>query len=514
MGETCIFGIDIGTQGTKTALYAQDGRLLAEAFRPSELLGSAEGHVEEDPERQLDSVCTTIRECLDKSGIEPETVCCLAIDGQMAGVIGVGKDGLAVTPYDSWLDTRCSVQVDRMKTQAGQAVLEKTGNAPSFNHGPKILWWKESHPKTFAAVEAFVQPGGYAAMRLCGLGSRSAFIDNTYLHFSGFADNASQVWDQGLCSEFGLDPDCLPRICAPTEIVGHLTPAMAARCGLRAGTPVAAGCGDTAASFLSCGAVAPGICVDVAGTASVFASTTDRFIPDRQSGIMGIGRSAIPGLWHPYAYINGGGMNILWFASQIAPGIATGGGSIESVDYDHLDCLVRGLAPELDDPYFVPHMEGRVAPNDAGIRGAWAGIKRSHGLARLYRAVLESVAFEYSIYLGAIRKLEPNLAITEMRITGGGVKSHSWNELKSDILGLPLLSVTGSGGAPMGAAMIAATAAGLMANPADIARSWLSYTPVAMPAGRAGESEMYRRRLERYNYLLQALSGFPAGRRE
>jgi len=514
MGDICIFGIDIGTQGTKTALYAQDGRLLAEAFRPSELLGSAAGRVEEDPERQFDSVCATIRECLDKSGIEPGTVGCLAIDGQMAGVIGVGKDGLAVTPYDSWLDTRCSVQVDRMKSQAGLAVLEKTGNAPSFNHGPKILWWKENQPEIFASIQAFVQPGGYAAMRLCGLGSASAFIDNTYLHFSGFADNAAEVWDQGLCREFGLDPACLPRICAPAEIVGHLTHAMAARCGLRAGTPVAAGCGDTAASFLSCGAVAPGICVDVAGTASVFASTTERFIPDRQSGIMGIGRSAIPGLWHPYAYINGGGMNILWFASQIAPGIATGGRSIGSVDYDDLDSLVRDLAPQLDDPYFVPHMEGRVAPNDAGIRGAWAGIKRSHGLDRLYRAVLESVAFEYSLYLEAIRKLEPELAITEMRITGGGVKSQSWNALKSDILGLPLLSVTGSGGAPMGAAMIAATAVGLVANPADLAGSWLSYEPVAMPAGRVGGAELYRQRLEQYKHLLQALCGFPAGRQQ
>ena len=39
-------------------------------------------------------------------------------------------------------------------------------------------------------------------------------------------------------------------------------------------------CGDTAASFLSCGAIRAGTCVDVAGTASVFAATTT---PSRSS---------------------------------------------------------------------------------------------------------------------------------------------------------------------------------------------------------------------------------------
>src|SRR5690242_11916516 len=62
-----------------------------------------------------------------------------------------------VTPYDSWLDTRCSAQITRMQIQAGNAVLRATGNAPSFNHGPKILWWQEERPSEYARIAKFIQ---------------------------------------------------------------------------------------------------------------------------------------------------------------------------------------------------------------------------------------------------------------------------------------------------------------------------------------------------------------------
>jgi xylulokinase len=96
-------------------------------------------------------------------------VAAIGIAGQMAGVIGLGADGRAVTPYDSWLDTRCGAQITRMRTEAGDAVLRATGNAPSFNHGPKILWWQSERPTDYAQIAKFVQPGGYVALRLCGL---------------------------------------------------------------------------------------------------------------------------------------------------------------------------------------------------------------------------------------------------------------------------------------------------------------------------------------------------------
>jgi xylulokinase len=497
-----VVGVDIGTQGTRAALHALDGALLAETEEPSNLVRPGPGMVEEDPERQFGSACRTIRGCLERASVDPARVAAVAIDGQMAGIIGVGADGRAVTPYDSWLDTRCAPCIDVMQRRAGRAILERTGNVPSINHGPKILWWRTERPDVYARVAAFVQPGGYAAMRLCGLPGARAFIDDTYLHFSGFARNADRCWDPALCAEFGVDPAKLPRIASPLEVVGQVTAEAARASGLRAGTPVAAGLGDTAASFLACGAVEPGICVDVAGTASVFAATVPRFMADVASGVLGCGRSAVPGLWHPYAYVNGGGLNLNWFVEQI--GQAAGDASSLAAAIERLGRKLAGLEPRLDDPYFIPHMEGRVMPSAPHMRGAWFGLTRAHGVPRLYRSVLEGVALEYALYRDAVLALHPGVALAELRATGGGSRDASWNGIKAEVLGMPLVAVQRGGGAPMGAALVAAAAVGAIADLASTARAWVKLGVPTRPTGE--HRALYRTRIARYGVLLGALA--------
>jgi len=299
----------------------------------------------------------------------------------MAGILGIGDDGRHVTPYDSWLDTRCSGEIARMKCEAGEEIIRKTGGPPSFNHGPKILWWKHQHPEVYRRIAAFVQPGAYAAMRLCALPAAEAFLDTSYLHFSGFADNVGSRWDADLCRTFGVAVAKLPRIVEPQTVVGGVAGPAASRCGLKAGTPVVAGCGDTAASFLACGATREGICVDVAGTASVFAATTRLFRADVEQGLLGWGRSATPGLWHPYAYINGGGMNVEWFAAEIAAASPRSAGVV-----DRLNRKAAKIAVSAEDPFFLPHLGGRVTPSRPKLRGCWAGLTWSHSAAHLYRA--------------------------------------------------------------------------------------------------------------------------------
>ena len=189
MQPTNLLGIDIGTQGTKAVLFDRRGRTLAAAFRKSRLHRPAPGVVEEDPEYQFKTVCQCIKSCVSQAGIAAATIAAVGIDGQMAGILGVGADGRHVTPYDSWLDTRCSNYIVQMQQQAGEEIIRRTGGPASFNHGPKILWWRQERPRTYEQIAAFVQPGGYAAMRLCAMDATAAFIDKSYLHFSGFADN-------------------------------------------------------------------------------------------------------------------------------------------------------------------------------------------------------------------------------------------------------------------------------------------------------------------------------------
>ncbi len=496
-----LLGLDIGTQGTKGLLVSEQGEQLSTAFRPSQLHRPGPGMVEEDPEQQLTAACEVIEECLGESNADPASVAAVGVAGQMAGVIGIGRDGRHVTPYDSWLDTRCGPYIVRMDEEAGEAIVRSAGCPPSFNHGPKMLWWRHERPEVFKEIRAFVQPGGYVAMRLCGLSAADAFIDHTYLHFSGFADNARAQWNTGLCEQFGLDPILLPHIVEPHRIIGKITASMAAQCSLKAGTPVVAGCGDTAASFLACGATAEGICVDVAGTASVFAATTSRYRPDVDRRILACGRSATPGLWHSYAYINGGGMNLEWFLREIA-----NRGRLEAEDalqYEDLERMAAKATANEDAPLFLPHLEGRVCPSDPNLRGAWVGLTRGTSLGALYRAVLESVALEYGIYQRATGALYPELEFRELRITGGGERSTFWNQLKADVLKMAVVQVQGGGGAPLGAAMLAGLGVGLHEDLPSAAAQWI--VTGQRVRHNAALSEYYGKRVDRYEAALRAM---------
>ncbi len=503
MGKGLLLGVDIGTQGVKSSLFDLDGGCLSTAFIPSRLFQPEPGITEEDPEFQLDSVCNSIGACLrDAPGVDPSDVKCLAIDGQMAGVIGVGEDGLNVTPYDSWLDTRCAPYIGLMKEKAGDEVIRKTGNPPSFNHGPKILWWKEEKPEIYKNIVSFVQPAGYAAMRLCGLKGAEGFIDRTYLHFSGFADNRNACWDKGLMNIFDISEEKLPRIVSPTDIIGEIIPEMARRCGLSGPVPVAAGCGDTAASFLSCGAVEPGICVDVAGTASVFAATTDEFRCDVDTRVMGCGASVTEGLWHPYAYINGGGMNIEWFLSNVLGREKNDPERFRGMENENLE-------PKENDPVFIPHMAGRVSPSQPDLKGTFAGLSWNHTHQDMFAAIMESVSLEYGIYRNSLKGMYENLTLTELRITGGGENSRIWKEMKSGVLQVPVVAIEQNYGAPMGAAIVAGVACGAFASTVEAVDAWIN-TKESVSCDPRWYGH-YEKRVGKYESLLNHMNRYYAG---
>lgn len=500
MGTRYLLGVDVGTQGVKAAIFSTAGAIAGSGFRASRLIQPEPGVTEEVPNEQYRNLCEAIREAIGSGGVDPKAIVGVALDGQMAGVIGIDGGGSPVTPYDSWLDTRCTPYIKRMRDAARDRIATLTGNAPSFNHGPKVLWWKHERPQTYARIARFVQPTGYAALRLTGGDARQAFIDTTYLHFSGFADNVRGEWSTELLSMFDVEADKMPRIVDPTEVVGEVSAAAAHETGLAEGTSVVAGCGDTAASFLAAGAVEPGICVDVSGTASVFAATTAEFLPDTIDGMLGVGNSAAPGLWHPYAYVNGGGMNLEWFKRIL--GVVRG----EELSFDELNERASAVpdAPTL--PVFVPHMAGRVSPGDPDMRGAWFGLDWTHEVGHLYRAILEGIALEYGMYIDRLTELDGAQTVTELRNTGGGNSSALWKRIKADALGVDVIDIQDFSGATHGVAMVAGVGVGALDSLVSAGHAWIRTGDVTTP--RADRREFYTRRKKQYRAALDAAHRF------
>jgi xylulokinase len=301
--------------------------------------------------------------------------------------------------------------------------------------------------------------------------------------------------------------DKLPRIVEPWTQVGEVRDQAARDFGLAPGTLIAAGAGDTAANALGAGIVRPGMLFDNAGTASVLAGCCDRFVADTGHRALLTMRSVIPGLWHPLAYIAGGGLALHWFRDRFYAVSHGQAQQTEAPAYEEMEALAVGVAPGCEGLLFSPHLGGRVCPSAPEMRGAWMGFSWNHTQAHFYRAVLESVAFEYAYYLSILREMLPDLSLVEARVVGGGANGAEWNRIKASVLGTRYVRLARSEFGAWGSALIAGKAAGLFGDLAETAARH------ALPLGQAvlpveAWQAAYRPLVERYNRMQTLLANF------
>jgi xylulokinase len=456
-----LIGVDLGTSGTKAALYRADGMLIAEAAMEVPIYYPNPGVVEQDNDDFYTSAAQTVRRCVQGSGIDPDQVAAIAFDSQMAGIGTIDEDYKPATRFDSWLDMRCRPYIEMVDREAGDLVTRLTGCPPTCDHGPKMLWWKHERPDEYRRVAKFITPAAYVAGTMAGLKAERAFMDYTFLHFSGCSDARTQIWSAELCELLGIDMDKLPEIVEPWRVIGEVKDKAAADFGLSAGTAIAAGAGDTAANALGAGVVQPGMLFDVAGTAAVLAGCTDRFVADEKHRALLTMHSVLPGLWNPLAYVAGGGIALRWFRDQFYKALHGQTAYTETDLYNQMTAEAVGIAPGADGLFFSPHLGGRICPAAPAMRGAWIGFSWGHTRAHFCRALLESVAFEYAFYLNILRSQTEDLRLVEARAIGGGARSVVWNQIKADVLGVPYQRLRGDEFGTWGSALIAGKAAGL-----------------------------------------------------
>lgn len=512
MKKKYLVGVDLGTSSTKAALYQINGKRIAQSSSDVPINYQKQGVVEQQNEDFFNTAALTVRTCIEDSGIDPREVAAIAFDSQMAGVGLVDEHFNPVAKFDSWLDMRCQQYIEKLDRESGDRVTRLTGCPPTCDHGPKMLWWKHERPEIYQKTAKFIMPGTYVAAHLAQLKYDQAYIDHTYIHFSGFSDAKKGKWSTELCTKYGLDINKLPIIVDPCDPVGEVRDVFARKFGLAPGTLIAAGAGDTAANALGAGIVRPGMLFDVAGTAAVLAACTDKFIADTKNRALLTMRSVIPGLWHPLAYIGGGGIALRWFRDNFYN--ATHGKSNPLGDddlYSKMISMAKSVQPGADNLFFSPHLGGRICPSSPKMRGAWLGVSWSHTQAHFARAILESIAFEYAYYLKILREYLPELQIVEARAVGGGARSDVWNQIKADILNVPYQRLKGNEFGTWGSAMIAGKAAGLIPDLAEHAEK------TAIPYGRlhtpiSSNNEIYQPLVDKYIQMENMLNQFFTGK--
>ena len=226
----------------------------------------------------------------------------------------------------------------------------------------------------------------------------------------------------------------LPPWVAPTVVVGAVTEAAAAESGLRAGTPVVAGCSDSAVEDYAAGAIRPGQMIVKLATAGNVNVMTAAAHPHPRTLTYS---HVIPGLWYTVVATNTAASAERWFRDGFCQSeverAAAGGVSV----YDLLHESAKQIPAGAEGLFFHPYLLGERAPYwDPNLRGSFVGATMRHGKAHFVRALLEGVAYSLRDCFRTIVDLQ--LPVDEVRDRRRG-KGDLWAQIV-DIFGRPMVS--------------------------------------------------------------------------
>jgi xylulokinase len=504
MAERYVIGVDLGTTLAKCALYDEEGGSRGEASRPMEVRYPGPGVAEQDAGSFYTVTCDLIRRCLVKSGVDPKGVAAIGIDSQMGGIMSVDRGFNPVTYYDTPLDNRSAEENRSMHRKCGDLMLKKSGSLSTYGH--KILYWKKR--EEWKRIHRFLHPSAFVAGKLAGLGGGQAYMDESFICFSGLADLERSAWSGEICEALGVDMEKLPRILRSTEIIGETGRAAVEDAGLAPGTPVIAGCGDQAAGFVGAGVLDSGQTVDVSGTACIFAVNVPRYTYDPEHRTVVCMKSAFGGSYYLMSVVLGG-MTHRWAVETFFCGGKEDLGTRGDDIYAELDRKAGEIPPGSDGLVSINYLQGRFFPPDPNVRGLFIGHTLAHGAVHFYRAVLESIAYDHSIAKGIIQGLVPGLAFGDVTAIGSGSKSALWMRIKADALQLTYHNLHRSDLATLGSAVLAGHSAGLFKDIRDTARRFVKRNLTVTPA--PGADDAYRKYANLYGRLFEALRDLYAG---
>ncbi len=459
-----LLGIDVGTTGAKAALFDLNGRLhgLGQAEYP--LHHPHPGWAEQDPEDWWRAVCIAVRAAL--AGHSASRVAGLAVSSQAPTLLALDAAGQPLRPALIWMDRRADAEAGYLADFFGHGEIERiTGNRPdAFYVAPKLLWLRQHEPAVFDAARLFVQANGYIAFRMTGRHS----LDTVHGGLLQLRDHRRNAWSLPLCQAVGVSPDHFPPILPGHTLLGEVTAAASEACGLRQGTPVMVGAVDGAAAAVEAGAVDDGIAAEMTGTSTVLLMPNAAGIVEPAFIAM---PHAIPGLTLLLGAMAASGASLRWFRDQfgVRPEAADDSPGHSANAYDLLTAEAAQVKPGSDGVLFLPYMMGERAPIwHSSARGVFFGLSLSTPRGALVRAILEGAAFGLRHNLEGAR--QAGVKVSELRSVGGGAASPLWNQIKADVLGIPVLLPQASVGAPFGDAVLVGMGLGLFADPRQVLR--------------------------------------------
>ncbi|HZW04712.1 MAG TPA: FGGY family carbohydrate kinase [Anaerolineaceae bacterium] len=471
-------GVDVGSSSVKMAAYDEGGRLLKVVHADVHPLHPVPGAWETDPEDVWQAARACFRQITADPAVRRDPPRALAISASGRENFPMAADGRALANNRMGADLRgAEFETPPPGAPSPEPWTLACGH-PRERMDPvlRFHWWNHYQPELIAQAAAYPDWHGFLTLKLCGRNVSEPSLTARWATW----DLETNTWAPARLAEWGLPERLLPEVRLAGQPVDTLLPAVAAELGLPADLLVVTGGHD-----LNCHGIGAGI-TDIGTACLISGSYENVLIPtDRYptGSMLQRGLSVVPHFGaiprSIYAICPTGNAVMNWVRGTLNL-------SIEAMN--------QGLQGRADpSPVMaLPYLSGAMLHWEQGrtLRGAVLGLTLATQPTDIAQAFLEVIAYDHVNTFTLLR--DEQVAVCRIRATGGGTRSAWWNQLKSDLLGVPLEVSTEPEPATLGAALLAAVGAGHFASVDAAVAAWAGgtaqiYQPDAQRAARHAE---------------------------
>lgn len=453
-----ILAIDQGTSSSRAVLYDAAMQTVASAQQEFPQIYPQPGWVEHDPEAIWKSVCDTVSETLTKAG----DIAGIGITNQReTTMIWDRETGECIYNAIVWQDRRTAEHCRRLTKGGHEPTVEaKTGlRLDPYFSATKVAWLLDNvegaRERAQSGKLAFGTVDCFLLWRLTN--GKVHATDATNASRTMLFNIHSQDWDEDLLALFDVPRELLPEVrdCAGEFGLTNVD-------FVDGSLPILGIAGDQQAALIGQAGLENGLTKSTYGTGLfVIANTGTKALQSQNKLLttvaMRIDGEVTYGL-EGSVFVAGSAMQ--WLRDELR--------IIESAPESEAIAKRTGV---VEDVVVVPAFAGLGAPYwDPDARGAILGLTRGSDCDDIVTATLQAVALQTGDLMAAMA--DDGISPSVIRVDGGMVANDWFLQFLADILNTPIERPDNVESTVLGAAFLAAYAAGFISSAEQLADYW------------------------------------------
>ena len=464
-----LLALDQGSSSSRAVLFDLKGRIVALAQRPVRTKRPQAGWAEQDPLELSRTLESALDEVLLKLGTR-DRVLAAGLAVQRSTIVFCEKGTFKpVAPAPSWMDGRAADFVAPLQERQGEVHGLSGLYATPYYSAPKIRWFLDHDSKVRALADAgrllCAPVSTFIAARLTK--GEVVAADPTCAQRTLLMNLDTATWDSGLLALFGLSAEILPSIRSSAGDWGLI---------VRKGRtiPFLATVGDQQSAAIGLGAANEGDAVANYGTGAFLLRHTG-LRPERAPGLLTSAAATVGDLRGYYleGTVHAAGTSFEWLRDNL--GVMK--------DSKAIDAAFKKSKRRV---LMLPAIGGLGAPRwDYRTKTAFFGLDSQTTQHDLVRATAEGLCMLLAD--AAAVMTASGSPVTRARVAGGLSRSDAMMSFQADALGATLERRKEVEATALGAAILAAKAAGLP-DPEKMADARIekTFAPKSDEAVRAG----------------------------